>query len=189
MNRMTHLLVLLVCVGQVRAEVVVGAIEFGPAPDPNLFEPEPDYMATIAETRGATAWFTFDAPDLRLVVVDLASWHNWYLVEQGDLFNDETIANGQFPNGLRAELDPPIDVGFGDFYLGVVCDRFDPDIRIHGWIEIGRTPQGLVPLGSAAAYGNTGIIVGTTDVPEPSTLILLGMGAVGLLAYRWRRKF
>jgi hypothetical protein len=38
-------------------------------------------------------------------------------------------------------------------------------------------PSGFLPGGIAAQ-----------EVPEPSTFVLLGIGAMGLLAYAWRRR-
>ncbi len=33
-----------------------------------------------------------------------------------------------------------------------------------------------------------GWLIGVSEVPEPSSFILLGMGAIGLLTYTWRRR-
>ena len=38
------------------------------------------------------------------------------------------------------------------------------------------------------ANGTGGIVYQITAVPEPSTFVLLGLGALGLLGYGWRRR-
>lgn len=56
-----------------------------------------------------------------------------------------------------------------------------------GWVELKWTGSNLEVLGSATAIDG-GIIVGTTtQIPEPSTMVLLGGGSLAIYLFRSKR--
>jgi hypothetical protein len=65
--------------------------------------------------------------------------------------------------------------GTGDFNLDGKVDSADFTLFLGGW-----APLGLFP---AAAASSAGI----NPVPEPGTIVMLLIGAAGLLLYRKRR--
>jgi hypothetical protein len=61
----------------------------------------------------------------------------------------------------------------------------DPVIDVSGYA--GREVS--IEFGFGPGFGGTFDIIGFTQIPEPSTCVLFGVGAAGLvLAYRHRRK-
>ncbi len=217
MRRLILCVAVLLCgMGQVQAdvEVVVGNIVFGDPWPPDLGY---DYGATVyqdaAGTDGTSVFFNYDGSNLQIMDLNMDEGSDWYLVNDGDQFSRENIDNGLFPVLISPDTrplpGPPVVVGSEDFYLGVNTGQYFvgidesgnliPARDVYGWVHISKEfVMGdiffgdLVQLDDATAYGAEGIIVGTTQaivpIPEPSTIILLLTGAVGLLAGARRRR-
>ena len=89
---------------------------------------------------------------------------------------------GPFSSTINIPLDSSIFLGYWD-------DRDFEDVPSqndnYGWIELMNTTDGLTIWGGATAIGG-GIYVGTySQIPEPSTFILLCTGALALV---WRKR-
>jgi hypothetical protein len=113
----------------------------------------------------------------------------------GDVITYDTVAN---PSNDPI-FDSQYGVAFGSGYYGSDGGTPEYNTVINLW---GNSPgsYGLF-VGEAELDGN-GNVVGNpeyvyaiqngsltlTPVPEPGTLVLLGMGGFGLLAYAWRRR-
>ena len=82
-------------------------------------------------------------------------------------------------SGTRTSL------GTQTFYTDATHPTVDPTLL---------NSQGGIGLASRLGGGNRTVIFddiqmgGTAPSPEPSTLVLLGTGIVGLLAYAWRKR-
>jgi len=125
---------------------------------------------------------------------------DWYVVHPGDIFSPGSIANHSFPllidyTTVPGTVGPPLTVGTDDFYLGVrtgVGYSFDglyhlPHRTVYGWVHLQSIGGTLTMLGNVMSYDSPGIIVATnTVVPEPSALLLLGIGVISLLGRRHR---
>jgi len=81
----------------------------------------------------------------------------------------------EYPAGLA-------DVGVTGEYLEFP-QASDMNYGAHG-VPNPSLPDSVWP----SYYGSNMMSVSGSEVPEPSTLVLLGFGAVSLIAYAWRRR-
>ena len=83
------------------------------------------------------------------------------------------------------------DSGTVDLYV----DSFDTPVLTVGYNDLIASSTSLIQMAGTTSYGTMNYDVRSfiantngTYIPEPSTLTLLAMGAVGLLAWVWRRR-
>jgi sugar lactone lactonase YvrE len=97
-----------------------------------------------------------------------------------------TILNG----GTICEITPGGSVSTfatGLFNLSGMCfDSSDNLYATGGYLVFKITPGGNVSTFATGVNGAWGVV--PAPVPEPSTLVLLGIGAIGSLGWAWRRR-
>jgi len=149
------------------------------------------------------------SPDwISTIDFDETGWESAFKSPSGDNIWHTSNLGPQSPNSARFryvfDLAKPVSsasgvFGFDDdgsaFINGieVVNDynghasgfnlALDPDL-----FQVGSNLVAIEGLNRQAPYNNIAVVLDITLVPEPSTLILLTMGAVGLLPYGWRRR-
>jgi hypothetical protein len=156
----------------------------------------PIYHAEVVQTIAGDLTgisFTYSGTTLSFNSEAADEGSDWHLTNPGDMFSASTIAAGQFPVLINLDgIPPPLAIPLGDFYLGMSTGTGStkgvPNRNVYGWLELDNTGAQLIPVDNAVAYGDQGIIIGTTTaiVPEPSAAALL-LAAAPLLMIRRRR--
>jgi hypothetical protein len=143
--------------------------------------------------------FAFDGSTIeRVNTVTLDLGAEYYIVRPGDVFSDQTIANGQFPllhsSDSGATDNLPIHVGTDDFYIGIRTGLLPPFASstgkwdVFGWVHVKPENGTLTMVGNVMSYNTRGIIIGTTTVvPEPCLGILVVGGVAPFLMLCRRR--
>ena len=124
---------------------------------------------------------------------DLISWQITITPPEGSGLitwtGDQTTTVTDYPYTVMEATLQTLTVGVGD-YLCII------DGTSAAGIEWDGTYSPMIAVGDPAGNqywfnsdnGNIPTVVIAAAVPEPSTLVLLGFGAVSLLAYAWRRR-
>lgn len=147
-----------------------------------------DYLLTIyqdyARTDPTGIWLSTDGTVLSVTDYTVDEGSDWYLTYPGDIITTLTTAGAGFPILIHGSplVTNSIPVANGDIYLGVNTGRFGPPFPprdVYGWVHLQNDNGTLTMVDNAVAYGESGIIVGTTlAVDEPLTLALVLAGAV-----------
>jgi len=140
-----------------------------------IYDNNPNGVWTFWSGNGTDAgnWQTLDGP-----AVDLGSWEHIAITYDDNIKQKALYVNGVLEVTQDTSLAPntatPFNIGAG----GDLGDSF----RFNGNIDdIGLWDE-VLPLATIQKVMNDGV----ASVPEPSTFVLLGMAAVGLIL--WRRK-
>ena len=100
---------------------------------------------------------------------------NYFLVDSSQVYSDATEA----PVVLTSGLSPY--TGSGNATFSLITMTLTSMGNLSAWPGVGG---GASFLGA----GTFQVQYTFTPVPDPSTFVLLGIGAVSLLAYGWRRQ-
>jgi hypothetical protein len=137
-------------------------------------------------TKAVSHWYVEVSPN---VTAD-----DFWGFEGGWEFVDETHGGTPFPNAIKLDYGDPDASGYsfyswrapvwGDFFAK---DGVDEEGQVYAWNAGFYDPD---PTDAAAdgTIGNKILRPDTTVVPEPTTMLLLGMGMLGLAARKLRRK-
>jgi hypothetical protein len=98
----------------------------------------------------------------------------------GDMTHQGEIAQGG--------IDEWDQTGLAPGQWATISFSINADDYIGGHIKAGDELAAFLDIGGGVAVDSVSVTVTTADVPEPSTLVLLASGLVGLLAYAWRKR-
>jgi streptogramin lyase len=148
-------------------------------------DPQPNVPTGVAADSSGNIWV---ANDGNHTVAKYNSSGHWI-----STFGGFGTGNGQFEHPMGIAVDASGDVWVADWGNSRI-QEFDSNGVYLTTIGVVAEPYGVAVDSSGSIYvvsngnANGGYISKFSVAPEPSTLALLGVGAIGLLVYGWRRR-